>query len=182
MFISRRATGLTSVSKKAFASQQVKGPVPKLGMGGTSIGDMYTRIPNAQALETVAAAYDNGIRFFDTAPWYGLGLSEARFGLALNDYPRDEYIMQTKVGRTLMPVVEPLSKWSGNLRFQEHYEYTAEAFRAQHWNSLQRMGCGRIDSLVIHDLEPNNFNSSWDEAAAKLENELAGPEGGFREL
>jgi D-threo-aldose 1-dehydrogenase len=86
-------------------------------MGGTSIGDMYTRIPNAQALETVAAAYDNGIRFFDTAPWYGLGLSEARFGLALNDYPRDEYIMQTKVGRTLMPVVEPLSKWSGNLRF-----------------------------------------------------------------
>ena len=102
-----------------------------------------------------------------------MGLSETRFGLALKDYPRDDFILQTKVGRTLVPTVNPDSKWAGNMRFQEKYVYTGEAFREQHHNSLQRMGCGRIDSLVIHDLEPNNFNGSWEEAEAKLENELA---------
>jgi len=115
---------------------KIQGEVPKLGLGGVSIGDLYTRIPNAQALETVTSAYDNGIRFFDTAPWYGLGLSEARFGLALNDYPRDSYWLQTKVGRHLVPEVNPNSKWAGGLRFREVYDYRAEAFRAQHHDCL----------------------------------------------
>ncbi len=67
--------------------------MPTLGLGGASIGDLFCKISNEQALDTVNTAYESGVRYYDTAPWYGLGLSEARIGLALHDKPRDSYIM-----------------------------------------------------------------------------------------
>ena len=95
--------------------------VPPLGLGGASLGDLFCKISNEQGLATVTAAYENGIRYFDTAPWYGLGLSEQRMGMALHDKPRDSYIMSTKVGRYLVP--DPNTKpndygWSGGLSFR----------------------------------------------------------------
>jgi D-threo-aldose 1-dehydrogenase len=79
-----------------------------------------------------------------------------RFGLALHRYPRDSFILSTKVGRWLVP--DPDTRgfrgWAGGLRFKPSFDYTAAGFEGQHSYSLQRMGLGRIDCLVIHDLEP----------------------------
>ena len=74
--------------------------VPPLGMGGAWV----QAIPDAQALDAVDAAWDAGTRYYDTAPWYGKGLSEQRMGLALHTRPRKDYTLSTKVGRFLRPV------------------------------------------------------------------------------
>ncbi len=75
----------------------------KLGFGGAGIGNLYRAIPDGEALATVLAAWDAGIRYFDTAPHYGLGLSEQRLGAVLRDKPRNEFVVSTKVGRLLEP-------------------------------------------------------------------------------
>ena len=67
------------------------------------MGDLYTKLDDSVALRALEAAYDAGISFFDTSPWYGVGLSEMRFGLALHRLPRDQLQVQTKVGRFLVP-------------------------------------------------------------------------------
>ena len=113
--------------------------VPKLGLGGASLGDLYQKISNEQALSTVNAAYENGVRYFDSAPWYGVGLSEARMGLALHDKPRDSFIFQTKVGRYLVPSgnFNPQDLgWSGGHRNKPKFVYTGKAFKEQHADSL----------------------------------------------
>src|SRR6059058_1932851 len=76
----------------------------KLGFGAAGIGNLYRDMPDVQATATVDAAWDAGVRYFDTAPHYGLGLSERRVGAALAGRPRDEYVLSTKVGRLLEPV------------------------------------------------------------------------------
>ncbi len=132
--------------------------VTVLGMGGASLGDLYTRIPDSQALAALEAAHESGIAFFDTAPWYGVGLSEARFGLALHRLPRDSFVLQTKVGRYLVP--DPQARngqsvgWLAGYHFTPLHDYSAAALERQLQDSLQRTGLGRVDSLVIHDLEP----------------------------
>jgi len=130
--------------------------VSTLGFGGASLGDLYVNISNAQALDAVAEAYDCGIRYFDTAPWYGTGLSEQRMGLALHDYPRGDFHLSTKVGRSLRPVSE--SDWPktwpwGGCPYAVEFDYTADGIRQQHHESLHRLGVGRVDCLVIHDME-----------------------------
>lgn len=71
-----------------------------LGQGGSSLGDLYVKLNNSQALDTLLAAHARGINFYDTSPWYGLGLSEARFGIALHALPRKSFVLQTKVFTT----------------------------------------------------------------------------------
>src|SRR5882672_7183153 len=85
-------------------------PVPRtdlllteVGFGGASIGNLYIEMSDADCAATVAQAWDSGIRFFDTAPHYGLGLSERRLGAALARYPRRELVISTKVGRLIVP-------------------------------------------------------------------------------
>ncbi|RNF28420.1 D-threo-aldose 1-dehydrogenase, partial [Massilia aurea] len=73
-------------------------PLTRLGLGGTGLGDMYHHTSEEAAQATVDAAWDAGIRYFDTAPHYGAGLSEHRFGQALRRRPRDEYTLSSKVG------------------------------------------------------------------------------------
>src|SRR5436309_3660730 len=77
--------------------------VTGLGFGGASIGNLYKEVSDAQAAETVRAAWDVGVRYFDTAPHYGLGLSERRTGAVLREYPRDEYVLSTNVRRPRVP-------------------------------------------------------------------------------
>ena len=77
--------------------------VTELGFGGASIGELFVRVTEADAGATLAAAWDAGVRYFDTAPWYGRGLSELRTGAALRDHPRGEFALSTKVGRYLRP-------------------------------------------------------------------------------
>ena len=76
--------------------------VTQLGLGGASLGDLYERVSHMQALETCLCAHDLGVQFFDTAPWYGLGLSESRMGLALSSLPREDYVLSSKIGRKLV--------------------------------------------------------------------------------
>ena len=88
----RRRLGLTQVE------------VTQLGFGGAGLGDLFEVIPEAQAAATLEAAWDAGIRYYDTAPWYGLTQSEHRFGRALYRQPRRDFVLSTKVGRTMHAV------------------------------------------------------------------------------
>ena len=129
-----------------------------LGLGGASIGDLYLKIPNEQAMQTLLTAHAQQITFYDTSPWYGVGLSEARFGLALHTVDRSSFVLQTKVGRYLVPDRQCVNGtnvgWIGGYHFNIVFDYTAAGFQRQMEDSLQRMGLGYVDSLVIHDLEP----------------------------
>src|SRR5712692_1379885 len=90
--LARRRLGLTQVE------------VTQLGFGGAGLGDLFEVIPEAQAAATLQAAWDAGIRYYDTAPWYGLTQSEHRFGRALYRQPRRDFVLSTKVGRTMRSV------------------------------------------------------------------------------
>src|SRR5947209_1069448 len=79
----------------------------ELGLGGAQLGNLYRQISDDDARRIVDAGWDNGIRYFDTAPHYGLGLSERRLGSLLRERPRDEYVLSSKVGRLLEPNVNP---------------------------------------------------------------------------
>ena len=132
--------------------------VPLVGQGGAPLGDLYEYLDEADAMATLRTAHAAGITFFDTSPWYGVGLSEARFGLGLHRVPRDSFILQTKVGRDLIPNRRGHEGrdvgWSGGLHFRIQFDYTSAGFERQLDASLQRTGLGHVDSLVIHDLEP----------------------------
>jgi hypothetical protein len=116
--------------------------VPRLGLGCGLLG-----ATDADALVAVAGAWDAGTRYFDTAPWYGKGLSEQRLGLALHSRPREEYTLTTKVGRFLRPIGReggerdlgdaPHSRQRDTLRFNVEFDYSAAAIRRQHADSLQ---------------------------------------------
>lgn len=136
-------------------------PCTVLGFGAAHLGELFHTISDADALGTVASAWDNGCRYFDTAPWYGLGLSEHRTGMVLSKHwrQRDEFTVSTKVGRTLLPVADcgggkwSPEPWSGGMPFKVQWDFTREGFERQHGDSLQRLGCGRVECLVIHDLD-----------------------------
>jgi len=72
--------------------------VTQFGLGGTTLGNIYSAVEEQAALDTIAAAYQAGVRYFDTAPLYGYGLSEIRLGRGIARYPRDQVVISTKVG------------------------------------------------------------------------------------
>jgi D-threo-aldose 1-dehydrogenase len=125
----------------------------KLGMGCATLGDLWEVTPDAQAIATVDAAYDAGIRFFDTAPWYGMGKSELRLGSAIRH--RADAIVATKVGRILHRGGTPdwASKWKGGLPFDLRFDYTRDGVLRSFEDSLQRLGMPRVHALAIHDLD-----------------------------
>ena len=90
--------------------------VTTLGLGGAPLGDIYERLDDATAIATVVAAAENGISLFDTAPLYGQGSSEHRFGTALRRRPRDSYVLSTKVGRTSRRFCRMVSRLSAKAR------------------------------------------------------------------
>lgn len=131
--------------------------VTELAFGGAVLGNMYTEISEDQAAAAVAAAWDGGIRTFDTAPHYGLGLSERRIGAALARYPRDEYVISTKVGRLLEPASEPYGTddegFAVPAACRRVRDYSADGVRRCIEESLTRLGTDRIDIALIHDPE-----------------------------
>jgi len=151
----------------AMAQQQPRIDMPgPIGFGGGPIGDMFTVCDAADARATLAAAWDNGIRHFDTAPHYGAGLSEQRMGAFLAEKPRDAYFASTKVGRLLEPSAEGPEyehPFVGGLHFQRRLDYGYDAARRCVEDSLQRMGIGRIDVAYIHDLSPDALGEAWQE-------------------
>lgn len=125
--------------------------VTRLGLGCAPLGNMFTAISDEQAHATIDAAWNVGIRWFDTAPLYGHGLAEERLGRALAGRPRDSYVVSTKVGRVLVPGHDPdtIFKAVPPLRpvFDFSYDGALRSFEA----SLKRLGLDRVDCLHVHD-------------------------------
>jgi D-threo-aldose 1-dehydrogenase len=127
----------------------------ELSLGCAQLGNLYRAITDEQATATVDAAWDAGVRYFDTAPHYGLGLSERRLGAALAERPRTEYVVSTKVGRVLEPVV------GGHGRDDEGFDVPATHRRVWDFSrdgvlrslteSLRRLGLDRVDIVYLHD-------------------------------
>lgn len=144
-------------------------PAGKLGMGGTQVGSNHFRTPAAQAAMSLQASWDEGVRYFDTSPWYGLGLSERRFGTFFDDKPRDDWVLSTKVGRVLVPDAQVagtrVGNWAQVPPMRHEYDYSAAGVRRSIEQSLQRMGLSRIDIVFVHDLSPDNgdMGDRWTE-------------------
>lgn len=125
-----------------------------VGFGASGIGNLYKAVSDAKAAETVDACWDHGIRYFDTAPFYGMGLSERRLGDALRHRPRGDYIVSTKVGRLLVPVAEARDQhgFVDPLPFEPRFDYSYDGVMRSFEESLQRLGLGHIDILYMHDI------------------------------
>ncbi|MDT9696444.1 aldo/keto reductase [Streptomyces sp. P17] len=127
----------------------------RLGLGAAALGNLYTEVTEEQAYEAVVAAWECGIRDFDTAPHYGLGLSERRLGAALRERPRGEYTISTKVGRRL----EASDAGGDDLAHgfavpathRRVWDFTEDGIRRTLDASLERLGLDRVDIVYLHD-------------------------------
>lgn len=137
--------------------------VTELGLGCAQFGNLYRVMPDATADEIVDAVWAAGIRMFDTAPHYGLGLSEERLGAALRRYPREEYVLSTKVGRLLRPNPGGTGQDSEGFVVPDTtrrvWDFSERGVLTSIEESLERLGLDRIDIAYIHDPDDH-----WDEA------------------
>jgi D-threo-aldose 1-dehydrogenase len=151
-----------------------------LGMGGAPLGNLYAPLPEEEAHATVARAWDLGVRYFDTAPHYGQGLSEQRLGRALAGHARDEFVISTKVGRLLVPdaaVPREQAGYVGTLAFRTRIDYSADGALRSIEDSLSRLRLSRIDIAYIHDIDvrshgaeqPRRFRQAMEGAYRALE-------------
>ena len=131
--------------------------LPLLGFGAAPLGELFVKVSDADAEATLQAAWDEGVRYYDTAPWYGRGQSEHRLGRFLYRQPRGELVLSTKVGRVLKAPHDPAAFdtgfWSGGLHFDHVFDYGYDGIMRAYEDCLQRLGMNRIDLLVIHDLD-----------------------------
>ena len=131
--------------------------LPQLGFGGAPLGDLFVTVSDADSDATLSAAWEGGVRYYDTAPWYGRGQSEHRIGRLLYRKPRNEVYLSTKVGRVLHAPINPakpnLGFWAGGLPFEHRFDYSYDGIMRAYEDSLQRLGMTRVDVLVIHDLD-----------------------------
>jgi D-threo-aldose 1-dehydrogenase len=141
--------------------------LPQLGFGGAPLGDLFTKISDADAEATVETAWREGIRFYDTSPWYGRTQSEHRLGHVLRRKPPEELMLSTKVGRVFHAPRDPIAfaeyrrtaGWVGGLNFEHRFDYSYDGVMRSYEDSIQRLGLTRIDLLVIHDLDLVNHGT-----------------------
>ena len=130
--------------------------VTDMGFGAAPIGNFLRPISEAMSDAMVQRAWDAGMRYFDTAPYYGHGLSEARVGYSLRWKPRDQFAVSSKVGRVLEPAHRKnidFKPWADGLPFKCRFDYTYDGTMRSFEDSLQRLGLGHIDILFIHDAD-----------------------------
>lgn len=131
--------------------------LPQLGFGAAPLGELFTRVTEQDAEATLQTAWEAGVRYYDTAPWYGRGQSEHRVGRFLYRQPRSEAILSTKIGRILRAPRQPerfdTGFWAGGLHFEHRFDYSYDGVMRAYEDSLQRLGMNRIDLLLIHDLD-----------------------------
>lgn len=135
--------------------------VTQLGVGTAPLGDLYQRVPEADAVDMLASGYDLGLRLFDTAPLYGSGLAEHRTGGLLRQKPREDLIVSTKVGRWYRPAPGGANRgnWAGGLEFNEVLDYSYDGAMRSFEQSLLRLGLSRVDVLLIHDVDVHTHGS-----------------------
>jgi len=141
-------------------------PITLSGLGGVAAGNGFHENPDTDVNTALEAAWNSGVRHFDTSPWYGLGLSERRFGHFLRNQKREEFTLSTKVGRVLTADKNFVLKdalWKGKLNFSYRYDYSASGVRRSIEDSLQRLGLPSLDIVYIHDLSPDNgdMKENW---------------------
>ncbi|MFB2597121.1 aldo/keto reductase [Herbiconiux sp. P17] len=145
-----------------------------LGYGAANLGNLYRELSDEVAEEILETAWNAGIRYFDTAPHYGLGLSERRLGAFLRTKPRDEYVLSTKVGRLLRPNPEGVGTLDLAADFavpadqKRVWDFTADGIRRSLDESLERLGLDRVDVLFLHDPERNDLASGLNEAVPAM--------------
>lgn len=147
--------------------------VTRLGFGSVPIGGLYQTVSQEQALGAVHAAWQTGVRFFDTAPMYGKGKSEIYLGQALSEYSRDDYVLATKVGRLLRQTDKHHPRhpedeetiWVGAPDVDLIFDFTYDGTMRSLEGSLERLGVDRLDIVHIHD--PDNAPDEALEGAYK---------------
>lgn len=135
--------------------------VTELGLGTAPLGELFERVDDAEAARLIEAAWQGGVRYFDTSPWYGRGLAEHTLGRALYRRPRADYVVSTKIGRVLRRPLGPgaiKDQWLGGLEFQTVFDYGYDGVMRSFEDSLQRLGINAVDLLLIHDLDPWDHN------------------------
>ena len=156
--------------------------VIRLGLGGASIGGLFEPVSDDDALATIDRAWALGVRYFDTAPLYGYGISERRMGRALSTRPRDEFVLSSKVGRVIRPI-EQIPRgadvdrqelggrgdafYAGTGPDRPVFDYSRDGILRSIEESLERLGLDRIDIALIHDPD-NHWQAAIDEAYPAL--------------
>lgn len=156
------------------ASLTSAGRLGPIGYGAASVGNLYREVSDSGANAALAAAWDGGIRYFDTAPHYGLGLSERRLGAFLRERPRDEFVVSTKVGRVLDP--NPDFDGGDDLDFDfavpnetvRRFDPSEAGVRRSIEESLDRLGLDRIDIAYLHDPDAYDLHRGLDEGLPAL--------------
>jgi D-threo-aldose 1-dehydrogenase len=150
-----------------------------MGLGCSQMGGLYRPTSARDAADVFAGAWDAGIRYFDTAPFYGYTRSEHRVGMLLADEPRNDFVLSTKVGRLMRPddsVAAGDDGWATPYPFRPHYDYSYDGVMRSFEDSLQRLGVSRIDILYVHDIGRANHGDQHE----RYWKQLTG--GGFRAL
>src|SRR5262245_14057871 len=147
---------MTTLPKRRVGKTKLE--VTTLGLGGAPMGGFRATISDAEAVALTDAAYEGGVRYFDTSPYYGYGRSELRLGTALRQKPRDEYVLSTKIGR-LMHAMRPGEKVPADFRdkglpgFAAVFDYTYDGVMRSLEHSHLRLGLARIDIALVHDVD-----------------------------
>ncbi len=167
------------VTKRALGKTALE--VSQVGFGGAPLGNLFAALSEEVAQETVQAALAAGIRYFDTAPFYGQGLSEHRLGAALRNVARGDYVLSTKIGRLLVPGERHAAvdeNFCNALPFDAPFDYSYDGTMRSFEDSLQRLGTNRIDILLIHDVDVWTHGSR-EAADARFDEVMAG---GYRAM
>ncbi|MFD4958299.1 aldo/keto reductase [Microbacterium sp. NPDC058389] len=147
----------------------------RLGYGAANVGNLFRELTDEQAWAILDAAWDAGIRYFDTAPHYGLGLSERRLGAFLRTKPRDEFVISTKAGRLLRPNpddgggLDLAADFHVPTTLRREWDFSAAGIRASLDESLERLGLDRLDVLYLHDPERHDLDLALREAFPALQ-------------
>lgn len=139
--------------------------LPRVGFGAAGLGNLFRAVSEDEARETLAAAWDQGIRHFDTSPLYGFGLSELRVGAFLRDKPRAEFVLSTKVGRYMVPPrgrSHDRGMWTAPLELMPVLDYSYDATMRALEQSHNRLGLATIDIAYIHDVDRRNLGADFD--------------------
>ncbi len=152
----------------------------EIGFGSAPLGDLFKKLAEADAQNTVRTAYADGIRLFDSSPHYGNGLAEARIGAALRDKPREDLVISTKIGRWMdpfTPVAKPRADvispgFAGGFPHRAQFDYSYDGTMRSVEQSLLRTGFGRLDILLIHDCDV------WTHGVSDVETRFAEAMGG----
>jgi D-threo-aldose 1-dehydrogenase len=151
------------MAERGSSRQPAELPLGPLGLGAANVGNLYRAMSDEAAWAVLDAAWESGVRYFDTAPHYGLGLSERRLGAFLATKPRTDYVLSTKVGRLLRPSpgtadrLDDANQFAVPASLSRVWDFSADGIRSSLEESLERLGLDAVDVLYLHDPEEDDL-------------------------